>query len=141
MGRPRKYSDLYGAQRAYHQTEKGEDVLKKSQGSKKEKQRKKNWWRENRGKFKSDRRHYFIATYGSIEKALNLLTSRESLVITHIYGLDGNPSLSQSAIADLLGKSQQLVSKLKQSAENKLKPLEKTNNTKVIAQEIKELQS
>ncbi|MDJ0727157.1 MAG: hypothetical protein QNJ38_18810 [Prochloraceae cyanobacterium] len=120
MGRPRKYDDPFGAQKAYFKTPKGKAALKKAQSSENGKRIKLNWWQKNRGTAPSDRANKFIDTYGDVEKALSLLDEREQEVIVKIYGLDGNLPIKQKDIAKQWGTSGQWITEVKQSAIAKL---------------------
>ena len=130
MPRPRKHKDLYGAQNAYRQTEKGKAAEKKYRSSEKAKQIKREWWRNKYGKSPLDPQQYFIDTYGDPSVALELLNQREKLVIKYSYGLDGGPPLTQKAIARMMEYSPQRVSQIKKSALKKLAPLKKAIENK-----------
>ena len=71
MPKPRKYSDLYGSQKAYRQTDKGKAALKRYESSEKVKQRKRDWWQKNKGAMPPNRRQYFIDTYGEVDLVLD----------------------------------------------------------------------
>lgn len=120
MSRPRKYPGLYGRQDAYHRTEKGKEAQKKSQTSKTTKEKKRDWWRKNRGKTPIDRRQHFIDTYGEIETALKLLNKREQFIVIHLNGLDGNPPMTLDAIGAELFLTGSRIQQIKTEAEKKL---------------------
>jgi RNA polymerase sigma factor (sigma-70 family) len=56
-----------------------------------------------------------------IRMNVDSLTSMESDIITHLFGLDGNETSTQEEIAEDMGVSQQYVSKLYMTALAKLK--------------------
>ncbi len=116
MGRPRKYEDPYGGQKAYFKTPKGKAARKRYQSSDKGKEVKRDWWQKNRGKTPLDPQQYFIDTYGDPDTALQLLPQKQKLVIKYLYGLDGGEPLTQEAIADLMGYRQQWIAQLKKKA-------------------------
>ena len=125
MGRPRKYDDPYGGQKAYFQTPKGKAALKRTQSSENGKRVKREWWQKNRGKTPGGRAEYFIDTYGDPEVALTLLTSKEQEVVTLYYGLGEKEQISVNEIGRNWEKSHQWISQIKKSAENKLAHLKK----------------
>ena len=125
MPRPRKYPSLHGRQKAYRQTEKGKATEKRYRSSEKAKQVRREWWRNKYGKTPLDPQQYFMDTYGDPAVALKLLSQRERLVIKYLFGLDGDPPLTQEAIATLMECRQQWISQLKKQAEKKLAPLKK----------------
>ncbi|MGF1490698.1 MAG: sigma factor-like helix-turn-helix DNA-binding protein [Prochloraceae cyanobacterium] len=120
MGRPKKYQDLYGPQKAYLQTEKGKEALKRYRSSEKVKIRERNRARTRRGTI-IDKQQWFIDNYGDIENTLNILDDKQRQVINLIYGLDGNEPITQKDLAERWGKSPQWISQLKKSALNKIK--------------------
>ena len=122
MGRPRKYSDLYGPQKAYLKTEKGKKALKRYETSEGRLAKQRERTRIRQGTI-VDKRQWFLDTYGDIETALNLLDEKEQLVITRLYGLDGTKRMTQGAIASELGVTQQMISLIKKAALGKLLPL------------------
>ncbi len=125
MPRPRKYSGLYGRQEAYHKTEKGKEAQRKSQASSRTKEKKRDWWRKNRGKTPLDRKQYFIDTYGDIEAALKLLDKRTQYIMIHLYGLDGSEPMTQEAIGVELFLSGSRIGQIQSEALKTLAPLKK----------------
>ncbi len=128
MPKPRKYQDLYGAQKAYRQTEKGKESVRKYNASEKAKIVKKNWKRKHDGTI-IDKRQWFIDTYGNIETALNLLDDREKNVIIKVFGLNGSPPLKQKDLAAQWDKSPQWISEIKKEALKKLLPLQQESES------------
>lgn len=124
MPRPRKYKDLYGAQKTYRQTEKGRETVRRYNATEAARVSKRDWKRKHDGTI-VDRKQHFIDTYGDIETALELLDEKERLVITRLHGLDGSSSKTQEMVATEMRCSQPTVAKLKKKAEDKLAPLEK----------------
>lgn len=119
MAKPKKYQDLYGAQSAYRQTDKGKETLKRYNTSDAARLTKRDWKRKHDGTV-VDKQQWFIDTYGDIGPALGLLKQKEKIVVAHLYGLDGSEPLTQDAIATMMGCTQQSVSKLKKKAMAKL---------------------
>lgn len=124
MGRPRKYADLYGPQKKYHSTEKGKAAVKKYRDSDRWKTLQRDRARIRRGTI-VDKRRWFVDTYGDPGVALELLDQKEKFVVESLYGLNGNPPLTQKAIASMMDCSRQWISQLKKKAEKKLAPLKK----------------
>ena len=122
MPKPRKYKDLYGARKAYRQTEKGKEAVRRYNASEAAKASKRKWKRKH-DRTILDKRQWFIEQYGDIQIALNLLDEREREVITLVYGLDGNEPVKQKEIATRWGKSPQWISLIKKDAEEKLLPI------------------
>ena len=129
MPRPRKHKDLYGAQNAYRQTEKGRETLRRYNATDAAKASKRDWKRKHDGTI-IDKRRWFIDTYGDPAVAFELLNQREKLVIKYFFGLDGGPPLTQKAIASLMECSPQWVSEIKKSALKKLAPTKKAIENK-----------
>lgn len=127
MGRPRKYTDLYGPQKKYHSTEKGKAAIKKYESSDARKASQRERARIRRGMI-VDKRQWFIDTYGDPVVALEMLSRKQKLVIKYLYGLDGGPPLTQEAIASMMECSHQWISQLKKQAEKKLAPLKKASS-------------
>ena len=130
MPQPRKYPSLYGRQKAYRQTEKGKATEKKYRSSEKAKQVRREWWRNKYGKSPLDPQQYFIDTYGDPVVALKLLNQRERLVIKYLFGLDGDPPLTQKAIATMMECSSPWINRLKKKALKKLASLKKASEDK-----------
>ena len=128
MPRPRKYKDLYGAQKAYRQTEKGRETLRRYNATDAVKASKRDWKRKRDGTI-VDKWQWFIDTYGDPVVALSFLNQKEKLVMKYLYGLDGGPPLTQDAIAALMECSHQWISQLKKKAEDKLAPLKKAHRS------------
>ncbi|MDJ0728308.1 MAG: sigma factor-like helix-turn-helix DNA-binding protein [Prochloraceae cyanobacterium] len=124
-GRPKKYEDPYGKQKAYFQTAKGKAALKKYESSEQRKEQKRNWARKNISKTTSDRKQYFIDTYGDIEAALKLLDKRTRYIMIHLYGLDGSEPMTQEAIGKELFLSGSRIGQIKDDALDTLEPLKK----------------
>ncbi|MGF1488733.1 MAG: sigma factor-like helix-turn-helix DNA-binding protein [Prochloraceae cyanobacterium] len=137
MGRPRKYEDPYGGQKAYFKTLKGKAARQKYQTSDKGKEVKRNWWRENYGKIPLDPVADFIQKYGDPDTALNLLPQKQKLVIKYLYGLDGGEPLTQEAISNLMGCSQQWIAELKKRAIAKLEKVTKSKHEAIDPQQEK----
>ena len=131
MGRPRKYDDydIYAPQRAYFKTAKGKEAVKKYNASDSAREIKREWARNRRGTI-IDKRQWFIDTYGEIETALAMLEDKERFAIELYYGLTGEKPLTQKAIAQMLGRSESLIGKIRKAALAKLEPLKqsKANN-------------
>ena len=125
MGRPRKYKDLYGSQKAYLKTEKGKQAVKRYQLSEKRQAKQRERARIRQGTI-VDKQRWFIDTYGDIETALDLLDSNERASIELYYGLTGEQPLTQNAIGEKLGKSGSTISRLNKAALAKLEPLKKS---------------
>ena len=125
MPRPRKHPGLYGRQDAYHQTEKGKEAQRKSQTSKATKEKKRDWWRNNRGKRPIDRKQHFIDKYGDIETALKLLDKREKFVVIHLNGLDGSEPMTQEAVGQELFLTGSRIGQIYKDALKKLVPIKK----------------
>ncbi len=125
MGRPKKYpdDDPYASQKTYLKSSKGKIARKKYESSDRSKERKRNWWLENKSPKRSDRRQNFIDTYGDIEAALKLLDKRSRFVIIHLNGLDGNKPMTQKAIAEELFLTPQRISQVNKDALKLLAPL------------------
>ena len=121
MPKPRKYDDLYGAQKAYRQTEKGKEAVKRYNASADARASKRKWKRKHDGTI-ANKQQWFIDRYGEVERALAVLNPEERMTLELYYGLTGDNPLSQAAIAQKLGKSQSSISRVKQSAEKKLLP-------------------
>lgn len=126
MGRPRKYDSLYGRHEAYFKTEKGKEAVKRYQRSEKRKTIAREWARKHRGTI-VDKQQWFIDTYGDIETALALLNPEQRTAIELYYGLNGNPSMTQAAIAEKLGKYQPEISRINKDALKALEHLKKAN--------------
>ena len=124
MPRPRKHKDLYGAQKAYRQTQKGRETLRKYNATEAAKASKRDWKRKHDGTI-VDKRQWFIDTYGNPGVALELLNQKEKLVIKYSYGLDGGLPLTQVAIASMMECSRQWISQIKKSALKKLAPIKR----------------
>ena len=125
MPKPRKYSDLYGAQKAYLKTEKGKQALKRYQTSEKRRIKQRERARVRRGTI-IDKQQWFIDTYGDMDTISSFLDEREQEVITLIYGLDGSEPTKQKDIAEYWGKSPQFISGIKKEALAKLEPLKQS---------------
>ena len=123
MGRPRKYKDLYGAQKAYLKTDKGKEARKRYETSETRLASQRERTRIRQGTI-VDKRQWFIETYGDIEAALSLLDEKEKFIITHLYALDNGKRMTQTALAEQLNVSQQMISLLKKAALKKLLPLQ-----------------
>ena len=124
MGRPRKYKGLHDRNKKYHSTEKGKAAVKKYQNSERRKTAQRDRARIRRGTI-VNKQQWFIDTYGDPGVALELLDQKEKLVIKYLFGLDGDPPLTQKAIASMMDCSRQWISQLKKKAEKKLAPLKK----------------
>ncbi len=125
MGRKAKYEDVHGRQKAYYQTPKGKEALKKAQSSENGKRIKREWWQRNRAKTASARTADFIDTYGNPNAALKLLTLTERKVISLYYGLGEQKPVSISAIASQWEKTPARIYQIKKLAEKKLSSLQK----------------
>lgn len=124
-GRPQKYDDPYGKQKAYFETSKGKAAINRYEASDKRKENKKNWKHRQKLKALSDRRQRFIDTYGDIEAALKLLDKRECFVVIHLNGLDGNPPMTLDEIGVELFLTGSRIQQIYKDAEKKLIPLKK----------------
>ncbi len=126
MPRPRKYQSLYGPQEAYRQSERGRTTIKQYESSEARLAQKRDWARKNRGTI-VDKRQWFIDTYGDIETALAMLGDREQITaIDYYYGLNVEQRLTQTQIAEILGKKQPDISDLIKKAKAKLEPLKQS---------------
>ncbi|MDJ0719375.1 MAG: sigma factor-like helix-turn-helix DNA-binding protein [Prochloraceae cyanobacterium] len=123
MGRPKKYDDLYGRQEAYLKTPAGKKAVKKYEAREDRRASQRERARIRRGTI-VDKRQWFIETYGDIEAALSLLDEKEKFIITHLYALDNGKRMTQTALAEQLNVSQQMISLLKKAALKKLLPLQ-----------------
>ncbi len=131
MPRPKKYdNDLYGPQRAYFKTEKGKAALKKAQSTEKVKEKKREWWRKNKGKHsipRVNRKQFFIDTYGDPHYSLQIIEDETQRKVVELYfGLSDLPPMNQSAIAEQLGTSRSTVSRTNKEALAKLEPLKQS---------------
>jgi len=129
MGKPKKYDgyDIYAPQRAYFKTEKGKAAVKRYNATESAKQIKREWYRKNRSVI-VDKKQWFIDTYGDTQVALAQLEEKERYAIELYYGLSGNEPLTLNEIAQVYGKSESLICKLKKSALKKLKSFQQTSN-------------
>ncbi len=128
MGRPKKYQelDIYAPQKAYFKTEKGQQAVKRYESSEARRIARRDWQRKARGMI-VDKRQWFIDTYGDIETALGLIGDREQITaIDYYYGLNVEQRLTQTQIAEILGKKQPYVSDLIKKAKAKLEPLKQS---------------
>ena len=126
MPKPRKYKDLYGAQKAYLKTDKGKEALKRRNA--KARATKREWKRKHDGTI-VDKQQWFIDNYGDIEAALAFLDREERLTIELYYGLTGDKPFTQAAIAEKLDVSQSTISRIKKEALKKLLPLQQESET------------
>ena len=108
------------AQKRYRQTLKGEITEEKYEKSSRGRKRKREWAAAERLKKLQARKQKFIAIYGDIETALDLLDDKQRIVIKKIYGLDGNMPIKEAALAAEWGTSRQWINQIKKSAISKL---------------------